>query len=428
MNNIDIELDLIKDKQLFQLNYTPEYDIQSVFYAFLKCKKIENILEIGTNLGYTTKNIALNYPNSKVYTIDIYRELGIVQQDNPCLNEIPSKSDVGKEAHNINNVTQLYGNSNDYDFGNTIFDAIFIDGNHSYEGVSKDFHNLLSYIKDGTIISFHDVNDNPIVEGVTRFLNELEQKGITVNKVNNSNVAFIIFKNIYFKQINEVITMNEYVKLSGIPPYDVEYLVKKAKEQQDIGAFIELGAYRCGVSLSIASETSQNVYAFDHFRDFKPIEHKRVKAITGDIFNTLEENIQEDRYGMIFFDLDEYDITKHCIEYFFANKHILKKGCLFIFHDYNWHACPGINKVVDELMKTNEDFVFVETHNYFITFQFEPKAEPKNNTESPEIAKKKNKNPFKSVKPNPTPELIPENNVEVMEETVEDEEENPKEE
>ena len=38
------------------------------------------------------------------------------------------------------------------------FDALFIDGNHSYEYVKKDYENYRDKVKPGGIIAFHDVN------------------------------------------------------------------------------------------------------------------------------------------------------------------------------------------------------------------------------------------------------------------------------
>jgi|TARA_R110002012_G_scaffold61887_1_gene162379 predicted O-methyltransferase YrrM len=38
------------------------------------------------------------------------------------------------------------------------FDAVFIDGNHSYEYVKKDLENFLPKVKQGGIVALHDVN------------------------------------------------------------------------------------------------------------------------------------------------------------------------------------------------------------------------------------------------------------------------------
>lgn len=39
-----------------------------------------------------------------------------------------------------------------------VYDYIYIDGNHSYEGVSFDYHMFLPQLKVGGLISFHDIS------------------------------------------------------------------------------------------------------------------------------------------------------------------------------------------------------------------------------------------------------------------------------
>ena len=38
-------------------------------------------------------------------------------------------------------------------------DFLFIDGDHTYEGVKKDFEMYLPFVKRGGIVAFHDIND-----------------------------------------------------------------------------------------------------------------------------------------------------------------------------------------------------------------------------------------------------------------------------
>lgn len=58
------------------------------------------------------------------------------------------------------------------------FDFIFIDGDHSYEGVKADFINYRPLLSTGGCIAFHDIVDTPITrgagQGVFRFWNELK--------------------------------------------------------------------------------------------------------------------------------------------------------------------------------------------------------------------------------------------------------------
>lgn len=62
-------------------------------------------------------------------------------------------------------------------FENGQFDYIFIDGDHSYEGVFQDLNNYYSKVKTGGVFSGHDIN----LQDVQRALSEFR----SVNEINN---------------------------------------------------------------------------------------------------------------------------------------------------------------------------------------------------------------------------------------------------
>lgn len=55
------------------------------------------------------------------------------------------------------------------------FDLLFIDGDHSYNGVKEDFYHWFNLMEPGAYILFHD---NNIHEGVTQFVNELKEHDV----------------------------------------------------------------------------------------------------------------------------------------------------------------------------------------------------------------------------------------------------------
>ena len=61
-----------------------------------------------------------------------------------------------------------------------LFDFIFIDGDHSYEGVKADFINYRPLLSRGGCIAFHDIVDTETTrrakQGVNRFWNELKSQ------------------------------------------------------------------------------------------------------------------------------------------------------------------------------------------------------------------------------------------------------------
>ena len=62
-------------------------------------------------------------------------------------------------------------------------DFLFIDANHSYEGVKKDFEMYSPLVRKGGIIAFHDIIPDyyakrgiKLASGVYKFWNEVKEK------------------------------------------------------------------------------------------------------------------------------------------------------------------------------------------------------------------------------------------------------------
>lgn len=69
-------------------------------------------------------------------------------------------------------------------------DFLFIDGDHSYEGVKKDFEMYSSLVKNDGIIAFHDIAPNGLEKftgGVPRFWKEIKNKYVHKEFVENEN-------------------------------------------------------------------------------------------------------------------------------------------------------------------------------------------------------------------------------------------------
>jgi predicted O-methyltransferase YrrM len=58
------------------------------------------------------------------------------------------------------------------------FDVIFIDADHSYEGVRKDFVNAQKHINEGGLIIFHDIASQAC-PGIMRILKRNHQTGVS---------------------------------------------------------------------------------------------------------------------------------------------------------------------------------------------------------------------------------------------------------
>jgi precorrin-6B methylase 2 len=72
------------------------------------------------------------------------------------------------------------------------FDAVFIDGNHSYEYVKKDLENYWHKVRDGGIIAMHDVNFEGERYGSPRVLRESGYDWKFISYSQEVGIAYLI--------------------------------------------------------------------------------------------------------------------------------------------------------------------------------------------------------------------------------------------
>lgn len=101
-----------------------------------------NILEIGAYDGGSTSFLS-NFAD-KMITIDM---------NDPCRFDVRDIQAfdyeyIGGDSHHPNQTQR---------FGDHEWDFVFIDGDHSYEGVKADFYNILPHLQKGTPVAFHDI-------------------------------------------------------------------------------------------------------------------------------------------------------------------------------------------------------------------------------------------------------------------------------
>jgi predicted O-methyltransferase YrrM len=155
------------------------------FYQLSKTKSVNNILEIGTNLGvsgqYFIKALE-GKKNTKFTSLEGVKGL--------C--EIATER--FKVLSDINRFEVLHG-LYDQTFIKIVdrddrFDLVFIDGNHQYESTLKYFELLKNNLSDQALIIFDDINWS---EGMTKAWREIcAQKGI-VFSINLFKLGLIVF-------------------------------------------------------------------------------------------------------------------------------------------------------------------------------------------------------------------------------------------
>ena len=127
------------------------------------------ILEIGSYIGASAVCFALNSTSwKKIICIDTWNNDAMSEGYRDTWNEF--QINIG--SHH-NNIIPIRGYSTDvYEKVEKIsdsFDVVFIDGDHSYEGVKADWECYKNFLKIGSIIIFHDYG---WAEGVKRVVEE----------------------------------------------------------------------------------------------------------------------------------------------------------------------------------------------------------------------------------------------------------------
>ncbi len=73
--------------------------------------------------------------------------------------------------------------------GDKKIDFLFIDGDHTYDGVKKDFNLYKQLVKKGGIIALHDIANHPKESNcrVDKFWNEIKEKYKYKEFIENKN-------------------------------------------------------------------------------------------------------------------------------------------------------------------------------------------------------------------------------------------------
>lgn len=164
-----------------------------VFLIQTALLKKGNMLEIGVNRGKTTNNLArvaksLGCRFIGVDVTEVPSTICDAQGPGECLPSNQIGCDISEENRAFVEIKLINPNdpnslSNFLASLGLKFDFIFIDGDHSYPGVKKDYESVLPYVSENGVMVFHDawwdVHPYP-VKGPMMLLEELG--GYIINK------------------------------------------------------------------------------------------------------------------------------------------------------------------------------------------------------------------------------------------------------
>lgn len=155
-------------------SFQNQLEINKLF-NIIKDLKPNVICEIGTDMGGTLYLWSkILQENGLMVSIDLPRLYR--KSVNRFIRSFFSRSQRVSFIREDSHTNQCFQRMNNVLDGMMI-DFLFIDGDHSYEGVRKDFEMYSKFVRSGGIIAFHDItiDDKPdYVCGVMKFWNEVK--------------------------------------------------------------------------------------------------------------------------------------------------------------------------------------------------------------------------------------------------------------
>lgn len=148
---------------------------------FFRTHPITSYLELGVGNGgsFFTDCIFIGSKCKKFHAVDNigYADTIIQQTEGKILSKVNLVGELFPESE-----VKFFNSTTDSFFAENkqTYDCIFIDADHSYEGVKKDYINALRYINPGGYIIFHDIGNTST--GVARCWEEVKGKAKKVEE------------------------------------------------------------------------------------------------------------------------------------------------------------------------------------------------------------------------------------------------------
>ncbi len=154
------------------------------------------LLDIGTHFGRSAARMAVNSPQSMVYTVNIHPDE--YAQGGTLTTECLSVEEIGSyyREKGLTNLTQIYANTKNWIVPDYINDLslVYVDGCHDKEFVYSDTRLIIDRIISGGFILWHDCSPiyrkqfhwiEEAMQGIERLLSEGIIRGSILN-VRNS--------------------------------------------------------------------------------------------------------------------------------------------------------------------------------------------------------------------------------------------------
>jgi predicted O-methyltransferase YrrM len=147
-------------KHIARTSLTPRNHALRLFHI-ARYIHAENILEMGTSLGFTTAYLAFANKDARVVSIEGCPELSKIATSNLASLGIRNAEVLsGRFEDKLMEALAMLGK----------IDLLFIDGNHRKEAVLANFEGCLPGLHNGSVVILDDIHANPGMEEAWRIL------------------------------------------------------------------------------------------------------------------------------------------------------------------------------------------------------------------------------------------------------------------
>lgn len=164
--------------------------------SILAAEAPREVLEIGTFMGHTTRQMAENLPMGTIHTVDLPEdfsaeqdsESGIPKDDFHLIaRRVVGRDFIGQPC--ASRIRQHFADTAQWDFreaGRPTF--FFIDGSHTYEYCKSDSEKCFEICDGRGVFLWHDCDE--FHPGVVRFLSEWRELGRDIRRIAGTSIAY----------------------------------------------------------------------------------------------------------------------------------------------------------------------------------------------------------------------------------------------
>lgn len=182
------------------------------------------------------------------------------------------------------------------------------------------------------------------------------------------------FEKAHPRRIGEEVNNREIIEsislVGGNNLDTILYLLRQTAHLPGINA--EVGVYRGGTALLIASNSTKTFFAFDTFEglpeptvaegtihkkgefacDFVSVmnlllRYENAQPVKGVFPQDSSRVVEKEKFSFVYLDVDLYKSTLDCLEFFYPR---MVPGGVLATDDYGWKKTPGVKMACDEFL------------------------------------------------------------------------------